>query len=81
MAFLVPVYELSKVIGRRVEIDATTVGELIDKATTRYGEAFARTTTSALIVVNGIAINSLQGRKTKLTATDEVWFLKAAGGG
>jgi len=81
MAILVPIYELSKEIGRRIEIDAATVGELIDIATERYGEAFAQTTTSSLIVVNGIAINSLQGRKTKLTASDEVWFLKAAGGG
>ena len=81
MAILVPIYELAQTIGRRIEIDADTVGELIDKATALYGEEFARTTTSALIVVNGIAINSLRGRKTKLVATDEVWFLKAAAGG
>jgi molybdopterin converting factor small subunit len=81
MAFLVPSYELSRVIGRRIEIDAATVGELLDKATALYGDEFARTTKTVLIVINGIAINTLRGRKTKLTATDEVWFLKPAGGG
>ena len=81
MAVLVPTWELSKVIGRRVEMDADTVGELLDKATARFGDEFTRSTKTALIVVNGISINTLQGRKTKLTATDEVWFLKPAGGG
>ena len=81
MAVLIPTYELAKKIGRRIEIDATTVGELIDKAAAQYGDEFRRTTTSALIVVNGVAINSLRGRKTALSATDEVWFLKPAGGG
>lgn len=81
MAILVPTYELAQTIGRRIEIDAATVGELIDIAIAQYGEDFKRTTTSALIVINGVAINSLRGRKTKLTATDEVWFLKPAGGG
>ena len=81
MAILVPTYELSQSIGRRIEIDAATVGELIDKAVALYGEEFERTTSSALIVVNGIAINSRRGRKTRVSAADEVWFVKAAGGG
>ena len=81
MAYLIPTYELSERIGRRIEIDAKTVAELIDKAVILFGEEFLETTTTTLIVVNGLAINSLRGRKTKLEPGDEVWFLKPAAGG
>ena len=81
MAYLVPTYEVAAKIGRRLEFEASTVGELLDRAIAQHGEQLARATKSALIVVNGVAINSLRGRKTPLTADDEVWLVKAAGGG
>lgn len=81
MAILVPTYELAEKIGRRIEIDADTVNELIEKGVERFGEDFRRASKSALIVVNGVALNHLRGRKTKLNPQDEVWFLKPASGG
>ncbi len=78
---MVPTWELAERIGRRVEIDARTVGELIDIGIVRYGEDFRRATERTLIVVNGRGINYLKGRKTRIGPDDEVWFLKPAAGG
>lgn len=81
MAFIVPTYELAEKIGRRIEIDADTVNELIEKGVARFGEDFRIATRSSMIVVNGVGLNRLRGGKTKLKAQDEVWFLKPASGG
>ncbi len=81
MATLVPTYELSKEIGARVEIDARTVGELIDRGIERWGEPFREATVMCAIAVNGRAVSLLRGRRTKLKPDDVVWLVKAAGGG
>ena len=81
MAILVPTYDLAERIGRRIEIDAETVAELIDKGTERFGEDFRTATRTALIVVNGVAIARLQLGKTWLGKDDEVWLLVPAAGG
>ncbi len=81
MAILVASWELAKSIGPRVEIDARTVGELIDVGIERYGDEFRQATKSCLIVVNGRGVSYLKGKRTKLGPTDEVCFVKAAAGG
>ncbi len=81
MAILVPTYDLGERIGHRIEIEATTVDDLIAKASARFGDEFARSTRHALIVVNGQAINYLKGGRTPLGPDDEVWFLRPAAGG
>lgn len=81
MAILVPTFELAEKIGKRVEIDADTVGQLLDEAIARYGEEFRKATKTTAIVVNGRAISLLDSRKTRLGKDDVVWMLKPAGGG
>jgi molybdopterin converting factor small subunit len=81
MAILIPNYALAEKIGRRVEIDATTVEELLAAGTARFGELFGQAAKSAMIVVNGRSINSLQGGRTPLTASDTVWLLLPSSGG
>jgi molybdopterin converting factor small subunit len=81
MAVLVPTFELAEKIGKQVEIDADTVGDLLDQAIARYGEEFRQAIRSSTIVVNGRAIGLLQRTKTRLKKEDVVWMLKPAGGG
>ncbi len=81
MAILVPTFELGEKIGHRIEIEASTVADLISKATALYGDEFKKTTLRAMVVVNGQGINYLKGGKTRLADKDEVWFLRASAGG
>ena len=81
MAWLIPSFELAREIGDRVEIEAATVGELIDVGIVRYGEPFRTATLGAVLIVNGRSINVLKGRRTKLAAGDSVWLVKPVAGG
>ncbi len=81
MAILIPSYALSAKIGTQVEIEAATVGELLDAGVARWGEEFAQAVRHATIAVNGRAIAHLQGRKTRIGPEDQVWLIMAAGGG
>ena len=81
MATLVPNFELAQTIGKQVEIEASTVGELIQICTTRFGEPFETTIKHSAIAVNGRLINSLKGYKTPLKAGDVVWLVLPAAGG
>ena len=81
MAWLIPSFELAREIGDRVEIDAATVGELIDEGVARYGEPFREATQGAVLVVNGRSISVLKGRRTKLAAGDSVWLVNPVAGG
>lgn len=60
-----------------VEIDAATVGELLDSATHRYGDGFATGLQSAGIWVNGEAAQD----GTVITDTDEVAVIPPVSGG
>ncbi len=61
----------------RDEIDAATVGELLDEARARYGELFGLVLRGCRVWVNGdAAVDS-----TPLTATDEVAVLPPVSGG
>jgi len=81
MAHLIPTFALSREIGDRVDIDAATVGELIDKGVERFGEPFAQATRAAIVVVNGRSISLLKGRATPLGPDDSVWLLRPSAGG
>lgn len=81
MAILIPNYDLAEKIGNRIEIDATTVGELLEEGIARWGETFRQATKRARISVNGRAISLLDGRKTPLGPDDSVWFILPSGGG
>lgn len=81
MAILVPNFDLAAKIGSPVEIDASTVGELIRIGIQRYGEPFRAASGYALISVNGQAISMLEGTRTPLAKDDQVWMILPAGGG
>lgn len=61
------------------EIDAATVGELLDIAAGRYGEAFARVLPRCRIWVNGE--EPPDGRDTRVAPGDEVAVLPPVSGG
>jgi molybdopterin converting factor small subunit len=81
MAILIPNYELAEKIGERVEIEASTVAELIELGTARWGEVFRQTTKRAAILVNGRSVSLLRGGKTPLGKGDNVWLVLPSGGG
>lgn len=81
MATLVPHFELAEKIGKQVEIEAGTVGELIQAGIAQFGEPFETALKQAAIVVNGRLINSLKGKKTPLKGGDIVWLVLPAAGG
>lgn len=61
----------------RVDIDADTVGSILDEANTRFGERFATGAKSAGVWVNG----EPAGSNTKLTESDEVALIPPVSGG
>lgn len=82
MAYLIPNFELAQKIGSsKLEIDASTVDELIREGTARYGDEFANAIKTATIVVNGRSISKLKGGKTRLAPGDNVWLITPSGGG
>lgn len=81
MAILIPNFELAKQIGKRIEIDAETVDELLRKGANQYGEAFRKASAAATISVNGVPIRALKRGKTPLHKDDAVWFVLPSGGG
>jgi molybdopterin converting factor small subunit len=81
MAILIPNFELAEKIGSKIEIEASTVDELVRKGIAQFGEPFKKTVESASIVVNGRSVSLLKGGKTKLRQDDNVWLLLPSGGG
>lgn len=63
------------------EIEAPTVGALVEEAKRRYGSIFSESLSYSNIAVNGTLINDLQGEETALAAGDEVAFLPPVSGG
>ncbi len=61
----------------RVDIDATTVGDLLSKANTEFGEQFAKGAASAGVWVNGEPAEP----ETEVTSTDEVALIPPVSGG
>ena len=62
-------------------VDASTVAEVLSAIRKQYGKAAEKQARSALIAVNDISINLLNGLKTELTPDDTVGFLPVCGGG
>lgn len=63
----------------RDEIEAATVGELLDRAAERYGDAFAGVLVRCRVWVNGEEPPA--GRETALAPDDEVAVLPPVSGG
>ncbi|MEX1249419.1 MAG: MoaD/ThiS family protein [Acidimicrobiia bacterium] len=61
----------------QVEIDAATVGEVVDSAVERYGQEFGRGVESARVWINGDPASA----DTPVGATDEVVLLPPVSGG
>ncbi|RME25313.1 MAG: hypothetical protein D6806_08070 [Deltaproteobacteria bacterium] len=82
MATVVLPYSTAKKLGKSIlELDAGTVGDLLDRLRDlleRQGAALPR---QAAVVVNGVAAARRRGRKTPLKKGDQVWFVLPAGGG
>ena len=81
MAILIPNFDLAEKIGTELEIDASTVDELIREGVARFGEVFRQATKHAAILVNGRSVSLLKGGKTRLSKQDTVWFVLPSGGG
>lgn len=73
----------------RVDIEATTIEQLLAALISRYGETFRRELmtpdgklkTGIAILVNGRNINFLQGLNTSLVPGDKVTIIPPAAGG
>ena len=81
MAILIPNFELAEQIGFKIEIEAHTIGDLVQQGINRFGEPFRQTVERCSIVVNGRSVSLLKGKKTPLKKGDNVWLLLPSGGG
>jgi molybdopterin converting factor small subunit len=81
MPYLIPNYELAQKIGQRLELDATSVGDLIQQCSERFGEDFTEAIKRASILVNGRSVNLLKGKDTPLSGDDSVWLVLPSAGG
>ena len=61
----------------RDELSGATVGDVLDAATARYGQAFAQVLATCRVWVNG----DEAARETPVTAADEVAVLPPVSGG
>jgi thiamine biosynthesis protein ThiS len=76
-------YDMIKAMGcERFEVDdVETVADLLDKARGRIGPSFEQHTRLAAVAVNGVLVNHLRGRSTRLGDGDRITFVKASAGG
>ncbi len=81
MATLIPSFDLAKEIGSQIEIEAGTLGQLLEEGISRYGRVFEDAIKVAAIVVNGRSVNYLKGRNTPLGRDDTVWLVRPGSGG
>ncbi len=81
MATLIPTFALAQHLGERVELEASTIGELIDEAKARWGTSFVEALKTSALLVNGRSVNYLEGRNTPLETDDVVWMVRPASGG
>jgi len=66
---------------RKTQVEAATVGELLEALNRRFGAQFKKRAKASRVVVNGTPIQFAKGRKTPLKAGDEVALLVPVGGG
>ena len=81
MAVLIPFFELGDKIGSRIEIEASTLGELVADARLRFGAPFVDAMKISSFVINGRACTALKGRATPLRPEDVVWMVRPTAGG
>ena len=64
-----------------VEVDAASVGELLDRLKARFGPEFARKIKTCKVLVNGVGVAGLRLGRIPLKPTDEVSLLPPVAGG
>ncbi len=64
-----------------VQVEAVSVGELIDRLNARFGEPFTERAPRCKVFVNGSNAGLGRGRRTKLKPGDEVVFMPPVAGG
>lgn len=67
--------------ARHTQVEAATVGQVLEELGARYGAVFAKKARAARIVVNGSPIQFGKGLATPLRPGDEVALLVPVGGG
>ncbi|AEH24629.1 MoaD/ThiS family protein [Pyrococcus yayanosii] len=74
---------LIEITGKKsLELEARTIGELLEKLYAKFGEPFRRELESGfMILVNGHNIEHLKGLNTELKEGDKVSIFPPAGGG
>ena len=73
---------LRSIVGKNeLELQASTVGELLEKLYSKYPEMKKELEKGAVILVNGKSIEYLEKLDTKLKDEDEVSIFPPVGGG
>ncbi|MBU1671088.1 MAG: MoaD/ThiS family protein [Actinobacteria bacterium] len=67
--------------GREASVEASNVGELINRLRDGYGGRLDRYLKVSTVLVNGTNVTQLKGRKTRLKPDDVVSIFPPLGGG
>ena len=67
--------------GREAEVEASNVGELMDRLAAGYEGKLERYLKISTVLVNGTNVAQLKGKRTKLKADDVVSIFPPLGGG
>ncbi len=82
MATFIPHFRLANLMGEHeLHWPVATVKELLERGRKEYGADFETEIKAATVLVNGRAISYLDGEKTSLSDTDEVWTVLPSAGG
>ena len=82
MPAFVPHAALAKLLGtNRLESNASTVRALLDEVKNRVSAEEWNQVRRATILVNGVAVQRLEGMDTPLAPDDTIWMVVPSGGG
>ena len=82
MPSFVPHAALAKLLGtNRLQTDAPSVRALLDEVKSKVSAEDWEQVRRAAILVNGVAIQRLEGLDTPLAPDDTIWMVVPSGGG
>jgi molybdopterin converting factor small subunit len=82
MAEVHPTYNMAQIIGKnKIITEAPDIATLLQDLEKDYGKEMTDRLKQVTILINGISISYLKGKKTKLKPTDEIHLINPAGGG
>lgn len=82
MAEVHPTYNMAQIIGKKkITTEAPDIDTLLQDLEKDYGKDMKNRLKQVTILINGISITYLKGKKTKLKPNDEVHLINPAGGG